>query len=170
MALLSCFTTNSPEMRRCLDPLPILTRPADNPRCRVDADCTGDNTICIRTDPAAHLVRLAYKSVWNVEGPVEQIVLWHGPRQEIYEQGTFQHTITRSLLITAVVEVGSHLPRIPFFPLWFPQLVYSFFMFAYLPAHASHETDCSIVIWKQSPYRSLLSIYFHCPTSMEPSY
>ncbi|KAJ7572653.1 hypothetical protein C8J56DRAFT_584108 [Mycena floridula] len=103
-SLLSCFTALHHTTHRCLDPLPILTKPLENKRCGSNTDC--HEAFCIRPSSTAQLLRLTMVSPW--ENPQkEEVVLWSGPRKEVWEQ----------------VEVGEYLPRLFIFPGWTPRLM-----------------------------------------------
>ncbi|KAG5645952.1 hypothetical protein DXG03_004744 [Asterophora parasitica] len=81
----SCFvSTSTPSSFRCLDPAPLLTSTHTNTtaRCTTTADChpgDGHNAVCMRPDAKAQLLRLRV-------GSTGDIILWSGPRKEVYEE------------------------------------------------------------------------------------
>jgi hypothetical protein len=76
---------------RCLDPVPILspmTADKDPTRCRSQHGCTKDQ-MCTYPDPQEQLMRIGIQPPRWQEALVEtsaRIVLWDGPRSEVYEQ------------------------------------------------------------------------------------
>jgi S2P endopeptidase len=76
---------------RCLDPVPILSpMTADQApaRCRSQHECTKDH-ICTYPDPREQLMRIGIHSPDWQEAMANnslRIVLWDGPRSEVYEQ------------------------------------------------------------------------------------
>ncbi|KAF9050961.1 hypothetical protein BDZ89DRAFT_1056867 [Hymenopellis radicata] len=120
VSLLSCFTNGNEQ--GCVDAVPLLTKPKENIRCQADFECSG-NSLCVRPDTVAHLFRLTVRFPDWKENDEEDVVLWHGPRKEVWQE----------------VKIGILRPRINLLPLWLPSLVYlkmamlSLFLFNLLP-------------------------------------
>ncbi|KAL9709462.1 hypothetical protein Ac2012v2_007197 [Leucoagaricus gongylophorus] len=93
---LACFLANT-QQSACLDPVPILTQ--QHTRCA--ADTCKDGFICVRPAETDHLLRI---TVFDPQQKRQYVVLWQGPRHEIY------HHVT----------VGTRLPKFSFLPLRFP--------------------------------------------------
>jgi hypothetical protein len=95
---LSCFTSvDSPrEDWRCVDPVPILTRPDDGTigRCALQSQCP-DTALCVQPRRDAKLLRLTVLMPGHWERQqfepsrvgLEEVILWSGLRREVYEQG-----------------------------------------------------------------------------------
>ncbi|KAH9942695.1 hypothetical protein B0H21DRAFT_750382 [Amylocystis lapponica] len=113
---LACFTADAPIAERCVDPLLFMGDAAASlTRCRTTADC-GSAHACLWQRSDQELLRVTLQlPTWLREGrePGERVVLWNGPRAEVFE-----------------VEVSTRLPRSRFLPLRLP-LVFGTF-FAYL--------------------------------------
>jgi S2P endopeptidase len=82
---LSCFTSiDTPSNRGCLNPIPILTALKDDNRCSSNADCHNSSSTCVSPDKIERLLRL------RVERPSEnwtEVVLWSGPKEEVWNEG-----------------------------------------------------------------------------------
>src|ERR1700722_9891409 len=131
---LSCFTSSdSPSQKRCLDPITLFTTDdMQANRCASNVDCSGGFS-CTRPLPSENLLRLTIRpSPWNLNESksTEGIIVWKGPRKEVWEEGL--HTLSigcadiESSLLCLVV-VGKLFPRFKRLPLWLPstaQLVF----------------------------------------------
>ncbi|GLB41095.1 putative peptidase family M50 [Lyophyllum shimeji] len=99
---LSCFaSTDNPLDKGCLDPIPILTSSSPTERCTSTTDCSA-TSICVTPYKHEHLLRLTIHRLSKADEA--KVILWSGPRQEIWEE----------------VRVGTLLPRIPILPLSLP--------------------------------------------------
>ncbi|KAF9000773.1 hypothetical protein BDZ89DRAFT_694474 [Hymenopellis radicata] len=107
VSLLSCFTNGNEQ--GCVDAVPLLTKPKENIRCQADFECSGDS-LCVRPDTVAHLFRLTVRFPDWKENDAEDVILWHGPRAEVWQE----------------VEIGILRPRINLLPLWLPGLLFVF--------------------------------------------
>lgn len=76
---LACFLANT-QQSACLDPVPILTQ--QHTRCA--ADTCKDGFICVRPAETDHLLRI---TVFDPQQKRQYVVLWQGPRHEIYHHG-----------------------------------------------------------------------------------
>ena len=74
---------------RCLDPISILNDPKDLNRCKSATDCTSiPDSLCVRPDAKAQLLRLTVRlPPLTGAGRNEEVVLWSGPRREVWEEG-----------------------------------------------------------------------------------
>ena len=63
-----------------------MTKPAENVRCQADFECSGD-MLCVRPDPVAHLLRLTVRFPDWKEGVAEEVILWHGSKEEVWREG-----------------------------------------------------------------------------------
>ncbi|KAF9071599.1 hypothetical protein BDP27DRAFT_1322026 [Rhodocollybia butyracea] len=72
-----CFDSFGAPSKTCLNPIPILS--SLNPRCHLETDCD-PNALCVRPSSSASILRLVVKG--------KSLILWSGPRHEIWEQGT----------------------------------------------------------------------------------
>ncbi|KAF9447627.1 hypothetical protein P691DRAFT_776009 [Macrolepiota fuliginosa MF-IS2] len=98
---LSCFVANTtPNQIGCLDPIPVLTSTDATLRCASENDCKGGH-VCLRPSEREGLLRL---TVTGGEEKHENVVLWSGPRREIWDE----------------VMVGRWLPRFAFLPISLP--------------------------------------------------
>lgn len=98
---LSCFVANTTPIRiGCLNPVPVLTSTHEDVRCQSETGCK-DGFACARPTEKENLLRL---TVMNNGQEREEVVLWTGPRREIYDE----------------VTVGKWLPRFSFLPLSLP--------------------------------------------------
>jgi len=106
----ACFVSIDHDDRRCLDPLPIFTRPI-SPRCTSTKDCrTG--LVCLLPDKGSQLLRLTVRpSLAGIDD--ETVVVWSGSRREVWEE----------------VQVGNWLPRLWFLPLWLPPFLDIFWQY-----------------------------------------
>jgi len=68
-----------------LDPVPILT--GSPTRCNASVGCIPSSS-CIALQRGQQLVRI---TLLNLSDGAEEVVLWNGPREEIWEQGA-QHS------------------------------------------------------------------------------
>ena len=79
---LSCFTGArfSKDVQGCLDPIPILTGRNETTRCT--GEC-GSGMVCVEAGPDTQFLRL------TVLHPLkeEDVVLWSGPRSEVWAEG-----------------------------------------------------------------------------------
>lgn len=81
---LSCFTANTtPIQLGCLKPVPILTSTDEKTRCASEDGCK-NGLVCVRPAEKENLLRLTVRSG---ELEHEEVVLWTGPRGEIYDEG-----------------------------------------------------------------------------------
>ncbi|THU98578.1 hypothetical protein K435DRAFT_856446 [Dendrothele bispora CBS 962.96] len=104
-SILSCFSTLDVSTKMCLDPIPILSDVREATRCSTNNDCTrdkGETGVCVRPDDVLAFLRIRTRSSWQVSEQDDEIVLWNGPRREIWEQVLF----------------GEYAPRFWFIPLW----------------------------------------------------
>ncbi|KAF8664227.1 hypothetical protein AX16_000789 [Volvariella volvacea WC 439] len=101
---LACFV--SAAWKGCLDPVPILTAPANNTRCSATTACSGEQT-CVHPHSREHLLRITASQ--SREDPY--VILWRGPREEVMEE----------------VHVGTIFPSLSFLPIWLPSLVSLFY-------------------------------------------
>lgn len=89
-SLLSCFTGArfSKDVQGCLDPIPILTGRNETTRCT--REC-GSGMVCVEAGPETQLLRLTvvYPS------KEEAVVLWSGPRSEVWAEVTVGTWIPR---------------------------------------------------------------------------
>ncbi|KAJ3855605.1 hypothetical protein EV368DRAFT_79487 [Lentinula lateritia] len=85
-----CFDTLGYD-KGCLNPISILSMSNAQFRCQRGNDCD-DNAVCAQPDSSASILRL------SVQG--QDLILWNGPRKEIWEQ----------------VSVGRYAPRFWFIP------------------------------------------------------
>lgn len=78
--------------------------------------------MCIHPDKNAGLLRITV-SLYN--GAEEVVILWRGPRTEVFEQGASSLSAIFLNFIDKEesVEVGTYHPRIPLLPLWLPAFV-----------------------------------------------
>jgi hypothetical protein len=83
---LFCFASSTGAEKRCLDPIPILTVRGAR-RCDSEIDCS--DASCVRLDTSAHLLRITVVSA----DKIEQVILWSGPPEEVYEQGLFASSL-----------------------------------------------------------------------------
>ncbi|KAJ3573613.1 hypothetical protein NP233_g2329 [Leucocoprinus birnbaumii] len=98
---LSCFVANTkPIQLGCLNPVPILTSTDPKVRCYSETGCH-DGSVCVRPAEKENLLRL---TVLHNDQDREEVVLWTGPRNEIYDE----------------VTVDKWLPRFSFLPLSLP--------------------------------------------------
>lgn len=90
-ANLSCFVeANTTHNLICANPIPILTAPGPVLRCTTSSDCISASSKCIMPDVSSQLLRIR---VVYPEETHEDIILWKGPREEVWEQGEFIHDI-----------------------------------------------------------------------------
>ncbi|KAJ4001428.1 peptidase family M50-domain-containing protein [Lentinula boryana] len=61
----------------CLNPIPILSTSDHQFRCKAGSDCN-DDAVCVQPDSSSSILRL------SVQG--QDLILWNGPRSEIWEQ------------------------------------------------------------------------------------
>nr|GAT58853.1 ham group protein [Mycena chlorophos] len=92
LSSLSCFSSTSSSKTGCLDAISILT--GDQYRCEGDEHCAS-GTQCVRPHETVHIVRISVQT--SIGG---RVVLWGGPKHEIFEQ----------------VEIGTTVPRL--WPCW----------------------------------------------------
>jgi hypothetical protein len=82
----------------CLDPVQIFSSEPRKRRCGRDEDCAGDHSAegsaskCLALDKKEQILRIGYvlppflqRSQQDQE---EKIILWSGPKVEVYEQGS----------------------------------------------------------------------------------
>lgn len=85
----SCFTpypsSSNTQFGHCLDPVPLFEN-STQLRCTSDASC-GRGYMCISPALSAELLRII--TVDLGDGGVEKVVVWRGPRKEVWEQGEF---------------------------------------------------------------------------------
>jgi len=99
---LSCFaSTDSPLVKGCLDPIPVLTSPGLADRCASTADCFA-TSFCVTPDKSEQLLRLTIHE--SSEYNDSKVILWSGPPQEIWEE----------------VRVATLLPRASILPVLLP--------------------------------------------------
>jgi S2P endopeptidase len=85
-ASLSCFVANTESIRLgCLNPVPILTSTDDGTRCASQTDCKVD-FVCARPAEKENLLRLTAR---ESEQESDKVVLWTGPRGEIWDGGIY---------------------------------------------------------------------------------
>jgi hypothetical protein len=80
----------------CLDPVPILTPSHEDAiyvRCRTDSSCS-DSQVCIALGEMEQLMRITSRpSAWDAasstspSGTQMRVILWDGPRDEVFEEG-----------------------------------------------------------------------------------
>ncbi|KZT21974.1 hypothetical protein NEOLEDRAFT_719998 [Neolentinus lepideus HHB14362 ss-1] len=97
----ACFSS------RCLDPLSVMNR--GHARCISLSDCASEQ-VCVMLDERESLLRITFLPEPRDRNSKSQVVVWRGPRIEVYEQ----------------VRVGTMLPG-TFTPLWLPDLTGVFF-------------------------------------------
>ncbi|EJT96560.1 hypothetical protein DACRYDRAFT_120048 [Dacryopinax primogenitus] len=106
-AELTCFVPMSAPpseyQGHCLSPLSLFNRNNTTPRRCDPAGCPGQD-LCIVPSAESQLLRIAFV---DMERGKERVVVWKGPRLEVYRQ----------------VRVGTYLPRTPLIPFWLPDLV-----------------------------------------------
>ena len=68
-----------------MDPVPILTISGNGSRCSSGTNCLRDST-CARPDKTGQLLRLTVHRP-SPSPKQEDVVLWSGPLQEVWEQG-----------------------------------------------------------------------------------
>ncbi|KAK0228990.1 hypothetical protein IW262DRAFT_1265153 [Armillaria fumosa] len=102
VSLLSCFTTDSDT--GCLDAVPLLTKPKENVRCDFLYGCEG-NTICVRPAESAQLLRISVQVTGQED---DEIILWRGPKKEVFQQ----------------VQLGTLRPWLSLFPLLLPSILF----------------------------------------------
>ncbi|KAF8527612.1 hypothetical protein BU17DRAFT_39700 [Hysterangium stoloniferum] len=94
----SCFIPHSNSKEgHCIDPVPLFENYTIQ-RCTSDVVCnaeTGGTDICIRPHPSTSLLRISVKESGNTG--VGKVVVWSGPRREVWEQ----------------VTIGTYLPGFP---------------------------------------------------------
>lgn len=81
----------------------------------------------------AQLLRLIVRPS-GLDSTEETVVLWSGPRREVWEQGNERISIHRISISTAfgIVQVGNWLPRFRLLPLGFPTLLKKFWKYVML--------------------------------------
>ena len=142
---LSCFVpAENGDQGHCIDPVSILTY-SKHPRCFFALDCNNhgpvekskDNLMeCVRPDGSARLLRIVVAPPISrairdrsQDEPKETIVLWSGPREEVFEQGL--SALLSHFEIADVecppVKVGTLAPRYAVLPIWLPNTVELFF-------------------------------------------
>ncbi|THH15185.1 hypothetical protein EW146_g5250 [Bondarzewia mesenterica] len=104
---LACFISTNTGETRCLDPVPILV-PTTAPRCAPDSGCSDAGDTCVQPREADVFLRI---TVSDGNDGNERVILWRGPRNEVYEQ----------------IRVGTLRPRWTFLPLSFPSTFILFF-------------------------------------------
>ncbi|KZO94428.1 hypothetical protein CALVIDRAFT_539169 [Calocera viscosa TUFC12733] len=104
---LACFVPMSASpseyQGHCLSPLSLFNRNNTTPR-RCDPSGCPVQHLCIIPSPEAQLLRITFV---DMERGKERVVVWKGPRSEVWRQ----------------VRVGTYLSRTPLIPLWLPDLV-----------------------------------------------
>ncbi|KZT51544.1 hypothetical protein CALCODRAFT_521297 [Calocera cornea HHB12733] len=104
---LACFVPMSASpseyQGHCLSPLSLFNRNNTTPRRCDPAGCPGQH-LCIIPSPEAQLLRITFI---DMDRGKERVVVWKGPRSEVWRQ----------------VRVGTYLPRTPLIPFWLPDLV-----------------------------------------------
>lgn len=111
-----------------MDPLPILTRPRTARRCDSNGDCISGQAegVCVHPSLSSQLLRISVHE--ELEEPVkETILLWTGPRIEVWQQGQrcFAEVQLGGLTLYIIVHVSSFLPRLFILPFWLPTLLNS---------------------------------------------
>lgn len=95
---LSCF--QSPTDTRCLDPIPLLTQTDKNQeprRCSLSASCS-PVSLCVWPRQGEQLLRISMRLS---DSSPEEILLWSGPRREVWEQGV--HALPDRKLLTLML-------------------------------------------------------------------
>ena len=132
---------------------------------------------CVRPDFNAQLLRVTVESGFRGDKS-SKVVLWGGPRSEVWEQGKtgFMRRVVRLLTKIPVVTVGNLAPRWQYLPIWLPIVVSLFFSYVFvlfLPEeNRLKNTQVSLypltlAILLQSPRSPIsrwLAILFHNPS------
>jgi len=121
---LSCFVSHEPFMKGCIDPSPVLTRHYGHGRCKTVEGCEHES-VCTFPEPADRLMRITMQSS-DMDAQSETVILWSGPRDEIYEESQcrvsslYLYFIVDERLWSPLVQVGDWMPRLWFLPLGLP--------------------------------------------------
>ncbi|KAH7890390.1 hypothetical protein F5I97DRAFT_1799357 [Phlebopus sp. FC_14] len=122
----SCFVSfDGSSAQYSLDPVPILAK--NTTRCSSNVECTS-STVCLMPRSDEQLLRITVE----LDFREEEVVLWKGPKREIWEQ----------------VEVGDVRPRFSFIPIRLPDVLAHFFEYLKL-------TNISLYLFNALPLPAL---------------
>jgi len=95
---LSCFANlDTPTVKGCLNPIPILTSTSNATRCSTSGDCPS-TFVCVRPAETEQLLRLTVDHGLDSK---QQIVLWKGPFEEVWEEVKVSPLLPRFSFISA---------------------------------------------------------------------